>query len=252
MSDLPKPDIGQVFAWIGKCKNTRIDGDSIRIDDNILDYTVDVTTQAYRAGMVAKALQLTQAQRMNQRSAPPEHKASNMLCKTCRWFVPTTSETNPDPEVGRCRRHAPTKEGFPVVFNWDWCGDHTLKENDTPVLRPTPKPIEDTFRPLPATFTGKVEKNPIWGGLYDMGKPVDPPKEHGWYATLKESKDEDGDQIFFATASYFDAHGWLTIAIEVPGTVVAWYGPFDTREGAVHHSKTRGPATKNWKSQVLR
>lgn len=249
MSDLPKPNIGQVFGWIGKCKNTRIDGDSVRIDDNILDYTVDVTTQAYRAGMVAKALQLTQAQRMNQRSAPPEHKASNMLCKTCRWFVPMTSETNPDPEVGRCRRHAPTKEGFPVVFNWDWCGDHELEENDMPRLQSTPRPIESTLRPSPATFTGEVRKNPIWGGLYDMGKPVDPPKEYGWYAVLKQGSDAFHNQVFFSSATYFDTHGWLSIAGQNSGTVVAWYGPFYTRRHADEHSRIRGFEPKNWKSQ---
>jgi hypothetical protein len=248
MSDLPKPDISQVFAWIGRCKNTRINGDSIRIDDNILDYTVDVTTQAYRAGMVAKALQQTQAQRMNQRPASLQQKTSNTLCKTCRWFVPMTSETNPDPEVGRCRRHAPTKEGFPVVFDWDWCGDYTLKENDAPGPQLTPKPIEDTFRPLPATFTGKVEKNPIWGGLYDMGKPVDPPKEHGWYAVLKESHIDNGTQTY-TTAIYFDSFGWLAVSGEPPGTALAWYGPFDERIHAMEHADKRGATRHNWKSQ---
>jgi hypothetical protein len=31
--------------------------------------------------------------------------------------------------IGRCRRHAPTMSGFPVVFQADWCGDHRLDEN---------------------------------------------------------------------------------------------------------------------------
>jgi hypothetical protein len=30
--------------------------------------------------------------------------------------------------LGRCRRHAPTMSGFPVVYEDDWCGDHKLKE----------------------------------------------------------------------------------------------------------------------------
>lgn len=30
--------------------------------------------------------------------------------------------------IGRCRRHAPTNTGFPVVFDSDWCGDHKLNE----------------------------------------------------------------------------------------------------------------------------
>lgn len=32
-------------------------------------------------------------------------------------------------ELGRCRRHAPTVNGFPAVFESDWCGDHKLDEN---------------------------------------------------------------------------------------------------------------------------
>jgi hypothetical protein len=31
--------------------------------------------------------------------------------------------------VGRCRRHAPTMNGYPVVFEDDWCGDHKLDES---------------------------------------------------------------------------------------------------------------------------
>lgn len=31
-------------------------------------------------------------------------------------------------DIGRCRRHAPTMAGFPVVFVTDWCGDHKLDE----------------------------------------------------------------------------------------------------------------------------
>jgi hypothetical protein len=32
-------------------------------------------------------------------------------------------------DIGRCRRHAPTMTGYPVVFVNDWCGDHKLNEN---------------------------------------------------------------------------------------------------------------------------
>ena len=31
--------------------------------------------------------------------------------------------------IGRCRRHAPTMNGYPVIFMSDWCGDHKLDEN---------------------------------------------------------------------------------------------------------------------------
>lgn len=30
--------------------------------------------------------------------------------------------------IGRCRKHAPTMDGFPVVFPGDWCGDHKFDE----------------------------------------------------------------------------------------------------------------------------
>ncbi len=71
---------------------------------------------------------------------PWQHRSSGMRCKTCMWFCPKKS----DPEstmvggpiftpqvyhVGRCRRHAPTMNGYPVVFVNDWCGDHKLNEN---------------------------------------------------------------------------------------------------------------------------
>lgn len=44
-------------------------------------------------------------------------------CRTCRFFVPK------DRGNGRCRRHAPTLEGYPVVYTEDWCGDHKLGTN---------------------------------------------------------------------------------------------------------------------------
>jgi len=31
--------------------------------------------------------------------------------------------------LGRCRKHAPTLDGWPAVFESDWCGDHKLDEN---------------------------------------------------------------------------------------------------------------------------
>jgi hypothetical protein len=50
------------------------------------------------------------------------------------WFVPKVSDRKPggvgeqQPTLGRCRRHAPTMSGYPVVFETDWCGDHKLDE----------------------------------------------------------------------------------------------------------------------------
>lgn len=65
---------------------------------------------------------------------PWKHRSSNMRCSTCIWFVPKAVEglvaMKQDARiVGRCRRHAPTMGGYPVVFSTDWCGDHRLDEN---------------------------------------------------------------------------------------------------------------------------
>jgi hypothetical protein len=71
---------------------------------------------------------------------PWKHRSTEMKCATCMWFV-KKSATQPMVRVndqvlqgdergalGRCRRHAPTMNGFPVVFESDWCGDHRLDE----------------------------------------------------------------------------------------------------------------------------
>lgn len=53
-----------------------------------------------------------------------EHRSTNMRCLTCMWFVAKKPLTS----FGRCRRHAPTMSGYPVVFGHDWCGDHKMDE----------------------------------------------------------------------------------------------------------------------------
>lgn len=60
---------------------------------------------------------------------PWMHRSAGMRCSTCIWFVPKVSERIQAHSVGRCRRHAPTMGGYPVVFSTDWCGDHRLDEN---------------------------------------------------------------------------------------------------------------------------
>lgn len=55
---------------------------------------------------------------------PWAHRSQGMRCQTCMWFV----RKLPNVAIGRCRRHAPTMNGYPVVFNTDWCGDHKLSE----------------------------------------------------------------------------------------------------------------------------
>ncbi len=62
---------------------------------------------------------------------PWKHRNARMRCRTCMWFVekrPTFAVPG-GVIIGRCRRHAPTMNGYPVVFGNDWCGDHKLDEN---------------------------------------------------------------------------------------------------------------------------
>lgn len=64
---------------------------------------------------------------------PWMHRSDGMRCRTCLWFVSKQPQaltvTVKSHEVGRCRRHAPTMGGYPVVYMTDWCGDHRLDEN---------------------------------------------------------------------------------------------------------------------------
>lgn len=67
------------------------------------------------------------------RSDPWAGRQQGMRCRTCIWFVPKTPgglANKPEaPIVGRCRRHAPSMGGYPVVYQTDWCGDHRVDEN---------------------------------------------------------------------------------------------------------------------------
>jgi hypothetical protein len=64
---------------------------------------------------------------------PWSNRSSGMKCSTCIWFAPKFGNGPVKPEghkiVGRCRRHAPTMNGYPVVYQDDWCGDHRIDEN---------------------------------------------------------------------------------------------------------------------------
>ena len=62
---------------------------------------------------------------------PWKHRSKFMRCQTCMWFVlkvPVTTSPEQGTRIGRCRKHAPTMEGYPVVFESDWCGAHKLDE----------------------------------------------------------------------------------------------------------------------------
>ncbi len=80
----------------------------------------------------------------NTKEDPWKHRSSGMKCTTCMWYVekavaisgngmqvdqePVIGDINIKGSIGRCRRHAPTINGYPVVFDVDWCGDHKLDE----------------------------------------------------------------------------------------------------------------------------
>lgn len=60
------------------------------------------------------------------------HRSYRMLCHKCMYYVRKLPDPNSamiSVEIGRCRRHAPTMSGFPVMYPHDWCGDHKLDEN---------------------------------------------------------------------------------------------------------------------------
>lgn len=60
---------------------------------------------------------------------PWANRSKGMRCVSCMWFVQKGDPAafcRPEFEKGRCRRHAPTMNGYPVVFENDWCGDHKL------------------------------------------------------------------------------------------------------------------------------
>jgi hypothetical protein len=67
------------------------------------------------------------------------HRSKFMKCRSCMWFVEKQSGTTireADRILGRCRKHAPTLNGWPAVFDGDWCGDHKINENWTESLKP--------------------------------------------------------------------------------------------------------------------
>lgn len=55
------------------------------------------------------------------------HRSVGMRCSSCMWFALKIGDTR-NRHIGRCRRHAPTIAGYPVVYTIDWCGDHKLDE----------------------------------------------------------------------------------------------------------------------------
>lgn len=86
--------------------------------------------QAKNAGAIQGAGQMNEAKRL---ADPWVHRSDGMRCRSCIWYVPKVPTAKLIPQdyrgIGRCRRHAPTMNGYPVVWCDDWCGDHRLDEN---------------------------------------------------------------------------------------------------------------------------
>ena len=95
-------------------------------------------------GQESEPSQYEPAMQEQMKAKPPldpwVHRGTRMRCKTCMWFVEKAStpgapislgpSSNVFDKLGRCRRHAPSMNGYPVVFGAsDWCGDHKLNEN---------------------------------------------------------------------------------------------------------------------------
>ena len=53
-----------------------------------------------------------------------KHRSEGMKCKTCMFYVPKGEVIG----FGRCRRNAPTMNGYPAVYATDWCGEHKMDE----------------------------------------------------------------------------------------------------------------------------
>ena len=59
---------------------------------------------------------------------PWVHRSSGMKCGSCMWFILKQALSPIPNRIGRCRRHAPTMNGYPVCYENDGCGDHKLDE----------------------------------------------------------------------------------------------------------------------------
>jgi hypothetical protein len=59
-----------------------------------------------------------------------KNRSEGMRCHSCMSYVKKEVPVG-GMGIGRCRRHAPTLQGWPVVYPTDWCGDHKLNERKT-------------------------------------------------------------------------------------------------------------------------
>lgn len=57
---------------------------------------------------------------------PWAHRSEGMKCPSCMWGVFASEQA----AVGRCRRHAPSMNGYPAIYRDDWCGDHKVEKSN--------------------------------------------------------------------------------------------------------------------------
>ena len=74
---------------------------------------------------------------------PWEHRSRDMVCGTCMHF----GAKGPG-ALGRCRRHAPTMQGYPAVYvDEPGCGDHKLAFDPRPQVAPEGQRIDASKDP---------------------------------------------------------------------------------------------------------
>ena len=60
-------------------------------------------------------------------------RKTNFNCESCMFYVPKRDAAIGgvvfDTPEGCCRHNAPTMKGYPVVWNFDWCGEHKIGSN---------------------------------------------------------------------------------------------------------------------------
>lgn len=91
----------------------------------------DATTNLAQGNILSAKCDTGLTFRKETESDPWKHRSSGMKCATCMWYVekavPPVTKVGYQ-RIGRCRRHAPSMNGYPVVYPADWCGDHKLDE----------------------------------------------------------------------------------------------------------------------------
>ena len=92
-------------------------------------------------------------------------RKTSFNCDSCMFFAPK----NPGPR-GRCRRHAPTRMGYPVVdAHNDWCGEHKINPN---LVRDGIKPLKGKT-PINGPWDSPAAKQSWDTTVYGLASKVD-------------------------------------------------------------------------------